>query len=82
MLFEHAPATLEMKDNVRLGVSLHFVLTAVLGRQFGETPLFWVAARRPSEARCAAMLWITDRLPCQVLEQNNGRACRVRVIHC
>ena len=38
-----------MKHDVRLGVLLHSVLTAVLGRQDGLTPLFFAAnCRRPS----------------------------------
>ena len=68
MLCEHAPATLEAKTNVRLGVSSHSVLTAVLGRQYGYTPLYLVA----SSHHASVVVWITERLPYQVLEQDNA----------
>jgi hypothetical protein len=79
MLCEHAPAKLEVKNNmVRLGVSSHSVLTAVLGRQSGSTPLHSVAiCSRPS-----VVVWITDRVPYHVLERTNDGVCRVRAVRC
>jgi hypothetical protein len=78
MLCEHTPATLEVKHDVRLGVLSHSVLTAVLGRQDGLTPLFFAAScRRPS-----VVVWITDRLPYQVLERANDGACCVCCVLC
>ena len=72
MLCEHAPATLEAKTNVRLGVSSHFVLTTVLGRQYGSTPLHRAASSRHP----TVVVWITERVPYQVLEQDNiGEWC-------
>jgi hypothetical protein len=79
VLCKHAPATLEAKQSVRLGVCLCVSsLTQVMGRQGGYTPLHYAA----STSHLSAVKCITDRVPYQVLERNNRGTCRGSAVYC
>jgi ankyrin repeat protein len=68
VLCEHAPAMLEAKTNVRIGVFVYILPhVSAVGMQSGYTPLHFAA----SQSHTSAVNWIVDRVPYQVPERDD-----------